>query len=42
MDIYSELLEEFGRKAADEMILYIIAGWTVDAAIQEVICKEGD
>lgn len=38
--IYNELLEAFGRKAADEMIMYIIAGWSVDAAIQEVVCKE--
>lgn len=38
--IYNELLEAFGKKAADEMMMYIIMGYSVDIAIQEVVCGE--
>lgn len=37
--LYNELLDSFGKKAAEEMMMYIIMGYTVDAAIQEVVCR---
>lgn len=38
--VFEELLEAFGEEAAEEMMMYIVMGYSVDAAIQEVICAE--
>ena len=40
--LFKELYEAFGQDLAEEMIRYILWGWSVDAAIQEVLCREGD
>lgn len=38
-DIYSELIKEFGSELAEEMIVRIICGASVDSAIQSVLME---
>ena len=38
--LFEELMNAFGKKTAEEIMEYIIMGYSVDAAIQEVICEE--
>ena len=38
-NLLNELVEEFGDDLGNEIYMYVELGYTVDAAIQEVICK---
>lgn len=38
-NLLNELVEEFGNDLGNEIYMYVEWGYTVDAAIQEVICK---